>query len=94
MRKERFHRVNGDFGLRERRGTGLGFRSYLEMLGRPALQKATWKEDVLVRHQTPDSPDLVNTEPERQVDTALEKAVCALEVVQTFLPTWGMINCR
>lgn len=94
MGKERFHRVNGDFGLRERRGTGLGFRRYLEMLGRPALQKTTWKEDVLVRQQTPDSPDLVNTEPERQVDTALKKAICVLEVLQTFLPTWGMINCR
>lgn len=39
MGKDRFQRVNGDFGLRERRGTGLGFRKYLEMLGRPALQK-------------------------------------------------------
>lgn len=41
MGKDRLQRVDGDFGLRERRGTGLGFRKYLEMLGRPALQKTS-----------------------------------------------------
>lgn len=42
MGKDRFQRVDGDFGLREKkRETGLGLRKYLEMLGRPVLQKTS-----------------------------------------------------